>query len=927
MDYKKIEKKWQEKWKGLFDAEPGKKKAFYVTTPYPYPSGGMHVGHIRTYTVADIVARFKRMQGFNVLWPMAWHLTGTPIIGAVNRLKKREKKQMFVLKEVYKLGEKELKTLETPMGYANYFIDDFRNGMKSLGFSIDWRRQFTTNDDAYKQFVSWQHGILYKKGYQKQGLHPVKWCLEEKNPVTTHDLLEGVDAETQEFVLIKFKHGRDFIVTATLRPETMFGVTNVWVDPNVDYVRVKVKAGKGEETWIVSEPTVKKLEQQNKEPKVLEKISGKDLVGEHATIVALDKKVPILPSKFCEENVGTGIVVSVPSDAPFDYMALKDLQNSKYKKLAEGIKIIPIIKTKEFGDMAAEVVCKQMYIKDQKDPKLEEATKIVYKTGFHKGVMNQNCGEYSGMPVARAKDAIRREFVKSGAADLMYEFSEPVVCRCGSDVVVALKNSWFIDYGNKNWKRLAKEAVNNIRSVPDATRDDYIHAIDWLEMWPCVRNFGLGTPLPQDKKFIIEPLSDSTIYMSYYLIADRIKKYKPEQLTKEFFDFVMLEKGDAKTVSNKTKIPVKELKEMQTSVNYWYPMTWRASANDLIQNHLTFMLFHHAAIFPKKKWPRGIAVWGMGLLEGGKMSSSKGNVVLASDAIQKYSADATRLFLFSSVDPWQDFDWRAEEVKKYKERVGKIYEKIISMKCEGGEKLIDKWIVSEVNNVIRDSTDALELFQTRKASLNTVFKMHEVIRWYERRGGDSKKTVDYVKNVWIKLLSPFIPHTAEELWEQVGGEGFVSTSSWPKHDEKLINNRLDKMEGLVRQTLEDINQIIKLVNKKPELVKIYVPPFWKYEVYKEILEIPKGDIIQRVMKNPEVNKYGKHALRFAQQLQKSAGRLETIPTHEEEFNVLTDAKGFFEREVGCEVQILDKHTDRSEKALKADPGKPGIEIV
>ena len=190
----------------------------------------MHIGHARTYTVPDVIARFKRMQGYNVLFPMAWHVTGTPIIGALKRMKEGEEKQLKVLKEVYGMTDEEINSIQDPMDFAKYFIDNhYREGMKKLGYSIDWRRQFTTNDKHYNQFITWQYKSLYKRGLLRKGLHPVKYCLKDKNPVTTHDLLEGEEAEIQEFTLLKFKFNDEFIIAATLRPETIFGVVNVWV--------------------------------------------------------------------------------------------------------------------------------------------------------------------------------------------------------------------------------------------------------------------------------------------------------------------------------------------------------------------------------------------------------------------------------------------------------------------------------------------------------------------------------------------------------------------------------------------------------------------------------------------------------------------------------------------------------------------------
>ncbi len=945
MDFRAIEEKWQKRWEQerIFESDPDRRKKFYITVAYPYPSGTMHVGHVRTYTVPDIISRFKRMQGFNVLFPMAWHVTGTPIIGAVNRLKEREKKQMHVLKKVFRVSEKDLKGMMTPMGFAGYFIEKhYKAGMKRLGYSIDWRRQFTTNDPHYNKFIEWQHTILYKKGLEKKGLHPVKWCLNCRNPVTTHDILEGEDADIEEFTILKFpiktgKHKGKRLVAATMRPETIFGQTNMWVRPDVDYATARI----GREEWIMSVECAEKLSRQKKSVRITGKLRGEQLIGEYLNAPGVKEPIIILPGGFVDPAVGTGIVTSVPSDAPYDYVALRDIQNDakmlkRYNlpKKVKDIKVIPIIDIPGYGDMAGVRIVEEMGIKSQKEKeRLEEAKKKIYKLGFHTGRMNRNCGKYSGMPVIKAKDLVKRELERKGYADSILEFSERVTCRCGHPVVVAKTETWFIDYSNKAWKAKARKCVKKMKNIPPSTKDEFFSTIEWLREWPCVRNFGLGTRLPHDRRFVIEPLSDSTIYMSFYPIAHRIKQYKPEQLTRGFFDYVILGKGTLSRVSKETGIPPNELKEMQAEVGYWYPLDWRCSALELIPNHLTFMIFHHTAIFPESMWPKGIASWGMGLLEGGKMSSSKGNVVLASEAINDYGADATRLFLFSSVEPWQDFDWRKKEVEQYKERLIKFYNRVIQLSKGGKEReenLIDKWMLSELNKIVRDTTDSLEGFQTRKASLECFFRMSDALRWYERRSPEmNRKVLTEVLEKWLKMLSPFIPHLTEELWEKLGKKDFCSTSAWPKPNLEMIDERLGMMEDVVRRTNEDIAEIMKLVNKNPKEIRIYVSPHWKYALYEKALLLTKTpqDIIPALMKSDLAKKMGKDALRFAQAIQKNVGSLKKPLTPEEEVKILKDSVPFLKKEHGCDVKVFAPGESDSEKARRAEPGRPGIEVI
>ncbi|HDD72563.1 MAG TPA: leucine--tRNA ligase, partial [Candidatus Aenigmarchaeota archaeon] len=238
---------------------------------------------------------------------------------------------------------------------------------------------------------------------------------------------------------------------------------------------------------------------------------------------------------------------------------------------------------------------------------------------------------------------------------------------------------------------------------------------------------------------------------------------------------------------------------------------------------------------------------------------------------------------------------------------------------------------SRTNEITKETTEALESFQTRKAGLACFFEMYEVLKWYQRRAEEMNRAVlDDVLRTWIKLMTPFTPHVCEELWNLLGNEGFVSSSPWPGYNEKLIDEKLDRMEDIVRQTLIDINEIIRLVGKKPKKIYIYTSPEWKHVVYSKIIESKGGDarsIIPAIMRSPEGRKYGKEALRFAQSLVKNLANLKEVLSAEDEYTALKDAERFFEREFKCEVRVMYASESKSEKALRAEPGKPGIEIV
>jgi leucyl-tRNA synthetase len=321
VDLHQLEEKYRDRWSAEFQADPSGKEKFYLNVAFPYPSGAMHVGHGRTYTVPDIVARFFRMRGRQVLFPMGFHVTGTPVIGISKRIARKDEKTIWLYRDLYGVPQEVMETFTDPMVIVRYFAGEYERIMRSLGLSIDWRRRFITVDPQYSKFIEWQYKHLHALGYVVKGVHPVKFCPQCDNPVGDHDLLEGERAEIIRFVLVMFRFGDAFIPTATLRPETVYGVTNLWVNPKVTYVKAMVDG----KAWIISREAAEKLKLQDHTVTIGAEIPGKDLVGKKASH-PLSGEIPILPADFVDPEMASGMVMSVPAHAPYDYIALRDLQ-------------------------------------------------------------------------------------------------------------------------------------------------------------------------------------------------------------------------------------------------------------------------------------------------------------------------------------------------------------------------------------------------------------------------------------------------------------------------------------------------------------------------------------------------------------------------------------------------------------------------
>jgi len=959
---KEIEKKWQIKWKEakLFQSNHDEREKLFITVAYPYPSGAMHIGHGRTYTVPDVYARFKRMRGYNVLFPMGWHVTGAPVIGIASRIKDKDPWTLELYEKVHKVPKKELKKLEDPEYIVKYFSNEYHDVMDKMGYSIDWRREFKTTDPSYKKFIQWQIKKLKNMGLVRKGNHPVKYCPHCDNPVGDHDLLEGEGVGINELTLLKFEISDEkgkYLVPATFRPETIYGATNLWLNPDIEYVEVSSKKDskiKENETWIISKNSYLNLSNQIKDLKIIKEVNPETLIGKSIINPVTNSLHPIFPASFVDSEYGSGSVFSVPGHAPADYIALNDLKKNekllnKYD-LKELVKIEPInvVTLKDYSEIPAKDIVEKLKIKNQNDKKLEEATNELYKIEHSKGVISSHIPIYKGMKVSIAREEIKKDMIERSQASSMYDFAEhPIICRCGNKCVIKIMdNQWFLKYSDKNWKKKTHECLNNENIIPPEIKSNFNYYIDWLEDWACSRRIGLGTRLPWDKQWLIEPLSDSTIYMSYYTIANQIKEIQTSKLNDAFFEKIFFNKD-----SNDLKIDSETVNSLQNEFNYWYPLDWRLSAKDLIGNHLSFHMFHHAAIFQKENWPRGMVVFGMGLLEGNKMSSSKGNVILLNEAIEKYGADVVRLFLMASAEPWQDFDWREKEVIGTKRRLEWLFDFAERVKKLKGSSLnlnhikkvelnrnIDLWMINQLNIRIKDATEALERFQTRKALQNSLFLLKKDIDHYmyrikhliENSPCDDEAIIYVLSTIlesWIRILAPFIPHSGEELWNKYGGKGFLIEAKWPTVDkEKLIDEKIEKSEEIVQSILQDIIQIKKIMKKDIEKVHIYTSDTWKWEVYEIAEEVGKPDIGQIMGKSIEKNIHDdkKEIANFTKRIAKEMTKTKYVGKINE-YEILNDAKDFIEEEISAEVIIHENNDyDPENKAKNAIPYKPAI---
>ena len=375
INWNSIDAKWQNKWaeNNDHDVDPNEKEKKFITVAYPYPNSPQHIGHGRTYTITDVHSRYLRMKGFNVLFPMGFHYTGTPILGMSKRVQANDTELIDAFRTLYNVPEDKIKDFIDPVKIADYFHGEIKAGMIEMGYSIDWRREFTTIIPAYQKFIEWQFRTLKQNNLIVQGNHPVGWCPNDQNPVSQHDTLGDVEPDFTEYIIMKFSIGDEIIPIATLRPETLFGVTNLWINPEIVYKKTKVNG----ETWIISSECAYKLSFLDKTIEIIGDVKGSEFIGKNVKSPISTEEFLILPASFVSATTGTGIVMSVPAHAPYDYQALEDIKNGNTKDVPESIRDqvkainpITIITTEGFGEVPAEDVIKRMNITNQNDPKL-----------------------------------------------------------------------------------------------------------------------------------------------------------------------------------------------------------------------------------------------------------------------------------------------------------------------------------------------------------------------------------------------------------------------------------------------------------------------------------------------------------------------------------------------------------------------------
>lgn len=867
MELKGIEKKWRKKWADakLFEAKEGKGKKFYVLEMLPYPSGTAgHVGHARNYVIGDSFARFMRMRGFNVLYAMGWDAFGLP------------SENSAIEKGIH------------PVKSIVENIKTFKEQLDALSLSYDWTREITSCDPKYYKWNQWLFLKLFEKGLSYKKLALGNWCPRCKTTLANEDVKDGkcwrCDAEVEQKNI------------------------NQWFFKITDYAD-RLLDDLDKIDWSENLKTL----QRN----WIGKSHGINYIFK---IKDSDKEIRTFTTR-PDTFFGITFMVIAPENSMIDEL-IKDAKNKK--EIEEFIE-----ESKKLSELE-----RTMLTKDKKGIFTGKyAINPVSRDEIPIWVANYVVGTYGtgvviGVPTQDQRDF---EFAKKYGLGLKNVINPP-----GKELKEEQMKEAYVEEGimTNSEQFNGMKSSEAIKAIADFLVENN-HAertINYkIRDWCISRQRYWGTPIPiiYCKKCGIVPVPEKDLPVLLPTDVEFGKEGAPPLATNE--DFVNTKcpncggPGKRETDTMTTFVDSSWYYLRYTSpnsdkvifdkkkVNYWLPVDQYIGGEEHAVGHLMYSRFitkflKDQGYLDFEEPFLKLLNHGMVNLGGVKMSKSKGNVVDPRDVIKKHGVDSLRTYLLFMAAPTKSVEWSDKEMGGVSRFLDKIANMLDDMKKAKG----DKYIESVTQRKIKSVTNSLKDLEQNIAIIEMMDFANKLSKHPSK---ESYKT-------FLKLLTPFAPHTTEELWEMFGEKQMISKQKWPEHDESKINLRVEAGEDFITQIIKDIKEIQKLSKiEKPEKISIFVTPHWKYEVFNAVLE---GMEMKELMQNKELKKLGNAVVKYYKKLQKKKPLEEIFLTSGYEHEVLVENKELIEKEFESKVEIIKAEEAKNPKALVAEPSKPGI---
>ncbi|HTZ41721.1 MAG TPA: leucine--tRNA ligase [Candidatus Omnitrophota bacterium] len=769
-DFKKIEKKWQDKWekRKVFQAKEDKKKdKYYLVEMWPYPSGsGLHIGHAFNYTIGDILARFKKMQGFNVLHPMGFDSFGLPAENAAIKNKSHPKK------------------------YTEEAISNFTKQLKSLGFSYDWERTLYAHHPDYYKWDQWIFLKMLEKGLAYKKESPVNWCpkcgtvlaneqvhngkcwihkdtdVEIKHlnqwffKITDYadELYEGINKlenwperiRTMQRNWIGKSPGAEILFEIngkkwpifTTRPDTIFGVTFMVVSAQHPKLEELITSKQKKE----AEKFLKKIKSTSeKDTAKLEKEGV--FTGSYAINPMTNEKVPIYAANFVIADYGSGMVMGVPAHDKRDFDFATNYN----------IPIKIVIEPKDF-----EIYERKGQISE---PYEGDGTLV-------------NSREFDGMENHSAMEAVIKALQKKGIGKKItnYKLRDWLVSRqrfWGTPIpIIYCDKCGVVPVPEKD---LPVELPENIHFTSE--KNPLIGYKPFVET-RCPRCNG--------KAKRETDTMDTFVNSSWYFL-----RYADPKNSKKIFS--------------------------TDKAEYWNPIDKYIGGAEHACMHLIYFRFYtkflkDLGLIDLDEPTYNLFNQGMVHGEDGVvMSKSRGNVVDPLDMISKYGTDSLRIFLVSIASPESDYSWNNAGLESMHKTIKRIVEFFEHLKAGKSSQKFE----NKIHRAIRDVTADIESMKYNLAIIK--------IKLLFEKMASEKEIAKKDAEIFLKLISPFCPHITEELWEKFGNKGFISLAKWPIADESKINENLEKEEKSVENLIADIGNIMKIVGEKKKIFIYTIP--------------------------------------------------------------------------------------------------------
>jgi leucyl-tRNA synthetase len=950
--------RWQSAWAaaGLATAkrDPARVK-FFALDAYPGTSGLLHVGHLRGYAYLDAFHRYHRALGHAVLFPFGVHASGLPAVTWAQKVAQRDP---TVLQQLVDAGvpPEEYERLTDPEYAARFIGNSYRQVLRSLGALFDQTTYCTTVDDDYRAFVSWQMRSLRALGYIGQGEYFAAVCPVcgplAVDPSET-DLSSGGDAETVHFVLVPFRldDGRT-LLAATLRPETVLGVTNVWLAPGSDLVVWH----RGAEEFLVTRSGAERLVEQHG-GRIGHVAPSDGLIGRSVRAPLLDRTVPILGSSLVDPAVGTGVVMSVPAHSPADAAGVADLPAAQRALLGEPPVLIAT-------DGAAALSASEQALQEGTGTPAERALRATGASGLADRAAVDEAGErlyrlefvrgrmivapFVDVSVREAREQVAQQLRVGGSSFELQEFSKPVICRNGHAVVIRrVPDQWFLRYGDAEWKEATRKRLADLATWPPEYGRELHGILDWFGDRPCTRKGRwLGTPLPFDPTWIVEPIADSTFYMAFFLVRRYVStgRVATAQLTDAFFDRVFRGTGPGEP-----SVPEALHEELRAEFLYWYPLDLNIGGKEHKNVHFPVFLYTHAKLAPDR-FPKGIFVHGWitgatgAKISKKEVSSAVGAIPPLGDAFARWGPDPLRLYYVTAAVPSSDLEWDPGNVDAAADRLRDV-ERLVreSAGTGGGPPELEAWLGSQMHRLIRRCRSAMDALDIRAFSEDVYVTLAALLRRYYARGGAPGERTDRVGRAWIRLLAIVTPHVAEELGEG-RFPGLVASERFPEAEEFSLAPDAEAREEFLDRVEEDLRAVLRPSVERgepaPDQAVFFLAAPWKSEVERWMREgVDTGGlpavrtIMERARGHPELraslSEIPKYVERVGPMLRgEPAGP--AVPVDERA--TLRSAEGYLARRLGFGSVVVvpeaegEPH-DPMRRRDRSRPGRPAFYLV